>query len=80
MIVRIDVHKIDCVPCWVKREDQYVAVIDDVAPESQAQMGKAVMDIGHNARGIPPYHGPYNVQPIGVLRRTHDVVPMWVLC
>jgi hypothetical protein len=36
-------------------------MVDDVAPEGRAQMGKVVMDIGHNMRGVPPYHGLYNV-------------------
>jgi hypothetical protein len=68
VIVGVDVHKVDCIPCWVKQEDQ------DVALEGWAQTGKAVMDIGHNTRGIPPYHGLYNVQPVRVLGHTNDVI------
>jgi hypothetical protein len=78
-IVRIDVHKIDCVPHWVEQDDQDVAVIDDVASESWAQTVKAVMDVGHNARGLPPYHRSYNIQPVGVLRCTNNIIPMRVL-
>jgi hypothetical protein len=77
-IVGVDVHEVDCIPCWVQREDQDVVVIDNVMPESRAQTGEVVMDIGHNLRGSPPYHGPYNVQPIRVLRHTNDIVPMRV--
>jgi hypothetical protein len=77
-IVGIDVHEVDCIPRWVQREDQDVAVIDNVTLEGRAQTGKADMDIGHNLRGSPPYHGPYNVQPIRVLRRTNDIVPVRV--
>jgi hypothetical protein len=74
MVVGVDIHKIDCIPHQVKQEDQYVMVINNVVPEGQAQTGKAVVDIGHNTRGIPPYHGPYNVQPVGVLRHTNYYV------
>jgi hypothetical protein len=79
MIIGIDVHKIDCIPHWVEQENQNVTAIDKVTPESWAKTGKAVVDIGHNARGLPPYHGLYNVQPVGVLRCTNNIVPMWVL-
>jgi hypothetical protein len=78
VIVRVDVHKIDCIPHWVKRENQYIAMVNDVSPEGQAKTGKVVVDVSHNARGSPPYHRPYNVQPIRVLRRTNVVVPVRV--
>jgi hypothetical protein len=80
VIVGVDIHKVDCIPCWVKREDQDVVVINNVTPEGWAQRGKAVMDISHNLRGSPPYHGPYNVQQIGVLRHTDVIIPVRVLC
>jgi hypothetical protein len=81
VIVGVYVHKIDCIPCWVKRENQYIAMVDDVMPEGWVQTGKAVVvvDVSHNARGSPPYNGPYNVQPIRVLRHTNNDVPMRVL-
>jgi hypothetical protein len=36
VIVRIDVHEVNHILCWVKRENEHIAMVNDVAPEGQA--------------------------------------------
>jgi hypothetical protein len=46
-IIRIDVHKVNWLPCQKQQGNKDVMGIDDVVPKSRAETTEAVMDIGH---------------------------------